>query len=420
MTGGIFMLRISIAVALALGTALAAAQTPQPDVMVFKPGMRMSHGCPPPPVPAGRGGTFNISLNAPAEVVEGAPYSGVGITEVVQVLADGNRIVNKNTMRYYRDSEGRTRTEYELAAVGPFALEQARSVITINDPVTGKHFVLHESQKRADVFPGAMAVDPTEVRGAVHAGEGRKMVVRHRAAGAGAPPADVVFFAGPATGAVRLPHGAGCGPEARKLPNSNPLGERVIEGIKTVGSALTFQIPAGEVGNEQPITVRSEQWFSPELRVVVASTHRDPLAGDTTYRLEQISRAEPDPSLFTVPEEYAKHELPAMGTRVVVGTGEGGGIVPLGETTQAPQAVRFGVPVQDAPSGGGARVTFVRPGSVAERAGVREGDAITRLGAKQVRSGVDVVTAMEAIQAGSRAPVAIVRDGKASTLEARF
>lgn len=405
------MLRISTAVALALGTALASAQAPQPDVMVFKPGVHMTQGCPPPPVPAGRG-MFNFSLNAPAEVVEGAPYSGVGTTEVVNVLADGNRIVNKNTMRYYRDSQGRTRTEYELAAVGPFALEKARSVITINDPVTGRHFVLHEGQKRADVFPNALP-DPA-------ATPGRKVIRGfHGVGGAPGNAPDVVFFAGPATAAVRLPPGAGCAPEARKLPQSNPLGERVIDGIRTVGSALTFQIPAGEVGNEQPITVRSEQWFSPELRVVIASTHRDPLAGDTTYRLEQINRAEPDPSLFTVPQEYAQNEMPAIGTRVVVGTGEAGDIMQF-TAPQAPRAVTFGVKVEDAPANSGARVLFVRPGSVADRAGVREGDSITRLGTKEIRSGVDVVSAMEAIQSGARTPVSIVRDGKLSTLDARF
>jgi hypothetical protein len=406
------MLRISTAVALALGTALASAQTPQPDVMFFKPGARMTQGCPPPPVPAGRAGTFTFSLNAPAEVVEGAPYSGVGTTEVVNVLADGNRIVNKNTMRYYRDSEGRTRTEYELAAVGPFALEKARSVVTINDPVAGKHFVLHEGEKRADVLPNTLP-DPG-------ATPGRKVIRGfHGVGGVPGNAPDVVFFAGPATSAVRLPHGAGCAPEVRKLPPSDSLGERVIEGIKTVGSALTFQIPAGEVGNEQPITVRSEQWFSPELRVVILSTHRDPRAGDTTYRLEQISRSEPDPSLFTVPQEYATNELPAMGTRVVVGTGQGSGVVNL-DAVQAPRAVTFGVKVEDAPANSGARVMFVRPGSVAERAGVREGDSITRFGTKEVRSGVDVVTAMETIQPGSRTPVTIVRNGKAATLDARF
>ncbi|MEP7247152.1 MAG: hypothetical protein ABI885_26190 [Gammaproteobacteria bacterium] len=58
--------------------------------------------------------------------------------------------------------------------------------------------------------------------------------------------------------------------------------------------------------------VRTEQWFSSDLGVVVASAHHDPMIGDTTYKLEQISRTEPDPALFTVPADYTKDEMPSM------------------------------------------------------------------------------------------------------------
>src|SRR5690606_5706323 len=54
-----------------------------------------------------------------AEPVTGKPYSAEAVTETVQVLADGNRIVNTHRARVYRDSEGRTRREQTLA--GPSA-----------------------------------------------------------------------------------------------------------------------------------------------------------------------------------------------------------------------------------------------------------------------------------------------------------
>src|SRR5687768_5059814 len=108
---------IGMAIAVALSTAVASAQAPH----------HMSKDCGPPVGVAARTGVFNVALNSPAEVVEDAPYYGVGTTEMVNTLADGNRIVQKNTMRYYRDSAGRTRTEYQLAAVGPFTLDEKRS-----------------------------------------------------------------------------------------------------------------------------------------------------------------------------------------------------------------------------------------------------------------------------------------------------
>ena len=63
-------------------------------------------------------------------------------------------------------------------------------------------------------------------------------------------------------------------------------------------------IPAGQVGNEQPITIASEQWRSPDLNVLVLTRHSDPRTGESSYRLVNIIRAEPDHSLFTVPADY--------------------------------------------------------------------------------------------------------------------
>ena len=50
--------------------------------------------------------------------VKGAPYSGKGVTETTQVLADGNRIHRTSGGMLYRDSEGRTRREQSLARPG--------------------------------------------------------------------------------------------------------------------------------------------------------------------------------------------------------------------------------------------------------------------------------------------------------------
>jgi hypothetical protein len=308
------------------------------------------------------------SLEPTAETVKGAPYSGVGTTEVVTTLADGNRITRTNTMHYFRDSAGRMRTEYQLAAIGPFVPEESQSIVTITDPVAGKRYVLHPSMKRADVF------DLSSEKGAAARTEGRAILMGGVFTNIGAAPAGGVAQglapsrglrvmpqrsgrgsgggmgaggpsmiapgfaptsnaaergvsrsgepaaptstapAGP-TGDVLYvtagPAGMGCGagPNGKPAPQAVSIGERRIEGLKVTGSRLEFTIGAGEVGNEQPITVRTDQWFSPDLQVVVSSTHNDPMIGETTYRLEQINRAEPDPGLFTVPTDYTKSSV---------------------------------------------------------------------------------------------------------------
>ncbi len=67
------------------------------------------------------------------KLVKGAPYSAEAVTEITQTLSDGNRIVNTTTAAVYRDSEGRTRREQTLKAIGPFAAAgESLKMISIN------------------------------------------------------------------------------------------------------------------------------------------------------------------------------------------------------------------------------------------------------------------------------------------------
>ena len=86
------------------------------------------------------------------------------------------------------------------------------------------------------------------------------------------------------------------------------LGQQNVEGVAATGTRATTTIAAGAIGNLQPIQVVSEQWFSPDLQVLVMTKHNDPRTGETTYRLQSIVRAEPDRSLFTVPPDYTLME----------------------------------------------------------------------------------------------------------------
>jgi len=79
------------------------------------------------------------------------------------------------------------------------------------------------------------------------------------------------------------------------------LGTQTIEGISAQGKRETVTIPAGEIGNERPIEIVTETWFSPELHTMVLRKHSDPRLCDSTYRLTDIKRNEPDASLFQPP-----------------------------------------------------------------------------------------------------------------------
>ncbi len=82
----------------------------------------------------------------------------------------------------------------------------------------------------------------------------------------------------------------------------------MIEGVEAEGTRTTMTIPAGEIGNERPIEIVSERWYSPELQLVVMTRHSDPRSGETTYKLTNINRTEPAKSLFEVPAGYTIKE----------------------------------------------------------------------------------------------------------------
>jgi hypothetical protein len=72
-------------------------------------------------------------------------------------------------------------------------------------------------------------------------------------------------------------------------------------------------IPAGRIGNDQPLNVVSESWYSAELQMVVLSKRSDPRSGESTFRLTNINRGEPSRTLFDVPSDYKVNEVGLRG-----------------------------------------------------------------------------------------------------------
>jgi hypothetical protein len=77
-----------------------------------------------------------------------------------------------------------------------------------------------------------------------------------------------------------------------------------MEGLPVKGTRHTATWPAGSMGRDQPVTVVTETWVSPDLRVTVLNTGNDPRTGNFTRKLTHVIRAEPDPSLFRPPASY--------------------------------------------------------------------------------------------------------------------
>ena len=234
-------------------------------------------GPPPPPegpgVPDGPVGPrmelLGFAEMHPGKVVSGAPYTATAETETKQTLADGNTIDRKVQSTIYRDSQGRTRRETTFTGAGPLTTSgQPRSIIMINDPVASTAYVLHPDKKKAEQLPG--------------------------------PP-----NGGNRTNNMQSKFEARMQEElADGTLKKEDLGTQSINGVQAQGTRYTRTIPAGQMGNANPILIVTEQWYSPDLQIIVKSTRSDPRFGQTTYTLVNIQKTEPAASLFTVPSDY--------------------------------------------------------------------------------------------------------------------
>jgi len=232
-------------------------------------------------------GAFEKGSAAP---IKGAPYSATITNESTQTLADGNRIVQSNTGTIARDSQGRTRQDAALPAIGNLSATNAPHLVFIQDPVAGTSFTLNLTDKTAWKNP----TPPGGAAGQAVVSSGTFFV---QTGGGGVPP-----IPPPPLPMIAL---------SKHLPDDDQseattesLGSQTIEGVVATGVRTTRTIPAGQMGNERAITIVTEVWTSTDLKTIVSSKRNDPRMGEQTFQLTNIVRAEPDPSLFTVPADF--------------------------------------------------------------------------------------------------------------------
>jgi len=248
---------------------------------------------------------FGMQMGPGDKVVKGAPYSADAVTETVQTLANGTRITHQTTAQLARDSEGRTRREQTLDAVGPVSTSgEAPKFIMLNDPVAGVSYHLDPKTNTAmkmHALRGELSPPQVERHVFVAGDDGpeeQAVIDKMKAE----KMATAVITAGGV--AVRDEPMAVLKAKERGEEKTEALGKQSIEGVEVTGTRTTRTIAAGAIGNDQPIEIVSETWYSPDLHMVIMSKHSDPQIGETTYKLTNIVQAEPAHSLFEVPANY--------------------------------------------------------------------------------------------------------------------
>jgi hypothetical protein len=233
-------------------------------------------------LPEGKIEFFSAEMAGAGEVVTAAPYTATATTESTQVLADGNRIVNKTSSFVARDSQGRTRRETDLHRIGTMQIDSPKTVF-INDPTTHTQYIF---------TPGGGEATKV-VRSEGNWKEGPQIIELRKTREQRLKDKTIVTVQGAHEGQQSK--------ESSEQVKREDLGTQTIEGLSAQGKRETVTIPAGQIGNERPIEIVTETWFSPDLHTMVLRKHSDPRVGDSTYRLTEIKRNEPDASLFQPP-----------------------------------------------------------------------------------------------------------------------
>lgn len=279
---------------------------------------------------------IGLAGGAMGATVKGAPYSAVEVNESNQVLADGTRIHNESKTTVYRDSEGRVRRE-------------TPNQTTIMDPVAGVSYFLNPEThtatktnlamplvyKRALAFgpdsPGIVTesstfevvtkdgatsvtvngkpVDPATVKWE------RRAMTSDDAPLAGALLDEAKARAAKAKADVEANVAIATIKEGGMLRNritsnahTEALGKQMIEGVNADGTRVSTTLETGTIGNDRPIQVVNERWYSSELQTVMMTKHSDPRTGEEIFRLTNVSRSEPGADLFQVPTSYQLNE----------------------------------------------------------------------------------------------------------------
>jgi hypothetical protein len=231
----------------------------------------------------------------PGAPVQGAPYSATITNENIQTLEDGTHITQTTTGNIARDSQGRTRQDASLPAIGNLSAADAPHLVFIQDPVAQTVYTLNITDNTAQKMPSLPQNLSTSGPMPPMNGESRLAIRVEGSVPPGGPP--------PLPPPGIMMQRTFIGGDQGKV-NTEDLGTQTMEGVQVTGVRTTRTIPVGEIGNDRPISIVTEVWTSPDLKTIVYSKRSDPRMGEQTFQLTNIVRSEPDVSLFTVPPDF--------------------------------------------------------------------------------------------------------------------
>jgi hypothetical protein len=256
-------MRNGIAGILCLASLVSVAQVEQPQVQqpqVQQPQQTYSHEA------ARDGGVREVVEGILIPPVPHAPFTATLATESVKYAADGAAMTFNNERRIARDAQGRVYQERWYLVPKGGKIQSTMNWIQIADP---NRLTLYNCSIEVRICD-LLVYDPANSLSGLSPHRGTS---------------------GP------LPQGGGS-------VVWEDLGKRNIAGIETAGTRETTTTDPGTMGNDQPLTYVSEYWHSEQLGINLLSFRTSPFFGKQTFTITEITAADPDPQLYTVPAGF--------------------------------------------------------------------------------------------------------------------
>jgi hypothetical protein len=240
--------------------------------------------------------TLNMKIETMSgKTVTGSPFSATEESHTLQVPGDGTRIGQNESDKYFRDSDGRTRTERNNG-----------DTVIVSNPVSGVTSEISTANKTARKImvshPGP--VQYRQPGRCCAAGQfqrrshSRKNIAQSIIVTAEAP------VAGTLSSTEARSFALSALPAADLNIPLEDLGTQIVNGAPAKCARSTVTIPAGQIGNDRQIEIVSERRSSGDVRKLIKSSGKDPGFGETTYEVTNILRGLQGPTLFQIPCDF--------------------------------------------------------------------------------------------------------------------
>lgn len=236
--------------------------------LLCAPAITMGQSAQVPPQPVAHvvdGGTNGTMESIFVPPLKSAPFSLMLDTEWLRPLGNGGTFTLANQRRIARDGKGRIYQERWILVPKRSKIPSRMNLFQITDPAQHTWYDCHVQEKICELLPYTLSADKTYK--------------------------PVIGVTGP------LSNGSGS-------HQHEDLGLGNTEGVDTTGYRETTTINAGALGNDAPMVITREFWFSSQLGINIISKVDDPQNGRQVFTVRELVTSEPDPRLFAVPEGY--------------------------------------------------------------------------------------------------------------------